>query len=118
MFIMKSRLLLFIVFLPLVMSSCQQEKPLGDNELPDLAKVQSLTPIDSIDLESRGILDPFIIRFCDDFLIFQNNSGMEELYFLDLHDMSVAEKVVKGQGPDEVGSYYDLVLGKSKNSIN
>lgn len=114
---MKNNVLL-LIFSLCIFTSCHQEKTLGDNELPDLTKAQSLAVVDSIDLESLGILDPFIIRYCDDFLIFQNNSGQEELYFLDLHDMSVIEKMVKGPGPDEVSSYYDLVLGKNKNSIN
>lgn len=115
---MRNGSLLFIALLSLIFTSCHQEKVLGDNELPDFKNAQLLAVVDSIDLESLGILDPFIIKYCDDFLVFQTNSGLQELFFLDLRDMSVTEKVVKGQGPDEVGSYYDIVLGKNKNNIN
>ena len=110
--------LLIVIFSFCIFSSCQQEKALGDNELPDLTKAQSLAVVDSIDLESRGILNPVFLRYCDDFLIMKNAGGREELHFLDLRNMTVTEKTVTGQGPNEVGSYYDLMLGNDKNSIN
>ena len=107
--------LLFFLTLPIV-TSCQQEKALGDNELPDLSKAKSIAPTDSIDLENLGILNPHTIRFNDDFLCFYVGNGEQEMHFLDLHDMTVIEKNIHGQGPNQV-SQYEWIQSTDKNVI-
>lgn len=101
-----------------IICSCQHGNVLGDNELPVLAKAQYLTSIDSINLESRGILNPVIMRFCDDFLIFHATAGQKEMHFLNLRDMSVVEKKVAGPGPNEVNGNYTVISGNDESSIN
>ena len=113
---MRNRLFLLVASLSLIVTSCQQEKVLGDNELPDLTKAQSLAVVDSIDLESRGILNPTTIRFTDDFLCFYVGNGQQEMHFLDLRDMSVIEKNIHGQGPNQV-NYYEWIETTDKNVI-
>lgn len=89
---------------------------MGDNELPDLAKTKRLAVVDSIDLESRGILNPTTIRFNDDFLCFYVGNGQQEMHFLDLRDMIVIEKNIHGQGPGQI-NYYEWIQTTDKNVI-
>ena len=111
------RVLAFFHISFFILSSCQQEKTLGDNELPDLSKAQSIAPNDSIDLESIGIFNPMEIRFCDDFLVFGTTTGKQEVHFVDLRNMSVTEKIIVGSGPNEV-SDYEIILGNNENTIS
>lgn len=106
-------LVLSILF---IISSCQN-KGLGDNELPDFGNAENLLLVDSIEIEKLGILNPQMIRFSDDFLVFHSSQGLREFHFLDLRSMTVTEKIVTGQGPNEV-SDYDLILGNDKKTVN
>ncbi|MDO4185239.1 MAG: BF3164 family lipoprotein [Bacteroidales bacterium] len=110
---MRNGSLLFIALLSLIFTSCHQEK----NELPDFKNAQLLAVVDSIDIESLGILNPHIIRYYNDVLVFNTATGEEEMHFLDLHDLSVIEKKVIGPGPNQVSSDYEFVASPSKNTF-
>ena len=113
---MRNSSLLFIALLSLIITSCHQEKVLGDNELPDLAKAQSLIPVDSIDLESLDILNPHTIWFNDDFLCFHVGDGEQEMHFLDLRKMNVVERNIYGPGPNQV-SRFERMPSSSKSEF-
>ena len=92
--------------------SCQEKTV--ETLFPDFKYGGDLLVVDSIDIESLGILNPIELYYKKDFLIFGSNGSKSELQFLDLKSGKVFTKYLIGRGPDEVRMYN--VVRTQKNS--
>lgn len=94
--------LIYLFITGFILSACSQNrKGLSD----EFSKTVPLVLIDSINLEEHDILNPYDIRYKDDFLIFRNIRGEREIQLLDLKAGASYTHSVIGQGKGEMPAY-------------
>lgn len=71
----------------------------------DFSTKEALTAIDSIDLESKGLLAPFTVNCFDSCFVFSNIRVKNRVSILPLSASNAIDVIYSGDGPDEILQY-------------
>ena len=74
----------------------------------DFPTMELITAIDSIDLESKGLLLPFNVRSFDSCFVFSNIRTKNNVTILNRYNSEVKDLLYSGEGPNEILQYIPI----------
>ena len=91
--------IVYILFLCCLWNCTSQE---GKEIQSDFLTKETLAAVDSIDLESKGLLAPFAVSCFDSCFVFSNIRVKNLVSILYLSDSSAIDVIYRGDGPNEI----------------